>query len=98
MLAAWTVWQFLGLPGSFFWFARRRADAENARVRALPLRGLLEETKRILRSNDWRRFSAASEVLTKTECSQPELIEQLRALYADAARDDERTGEGRGRV
>lgn len=86
------VWQYLALPGSIVWRARRFQQREHARLLRASTDVLLSEARSAVRYEHWERFAPARALLQDDRWTDAALLRVLDELFAALNEDDEVKG------
>ena len=91
-------WEWLQLPGSIMWRARRTMQREQARRRRAPTADLLAEARDAIRYERWDRLAAGRALLEheNDHWTDETLLQALEGLLA-AVNDDDRAQGRSGR-
>ena len=96
LVAVVATWEYLGLPGSIMWRARRATKRDGERRLRAPTADLLAEAQAAVRFEHWERFGPADALLRASTWSDEQLLRALEELFA-AARDDDASKGRSGR-
>jgi len=88
----WFVWEWLQLPGSIVWRARRWTRREQARLRRAPTATLAAEARSAIAYEKWERLAPARTLLEQDRWTDESLLQALEALYAAVNEDDRSKG------
>jgi hypothetical protein len=90
VVGLWFAWEWLQLPGSIGWRARRSLKREQARLRRVPTAELASEARSAIAYEKWERFGPARTLLEQDRWTDESLLQALEALYT-AVNDDDRS-------
>ena len=86
------VWQYLALPGSIVWRARRFQKRESARRLRASTEVLLSEARSAVHYEHWERFAPARALLQDDRWTDAALLRALDELFAALNEDDKVQG------
>jgi hypothetical protein len=92
VVGLWFAWEWLQLPGSIGWRARRRLKREQERLRRVPTAELVSEARSAITYEKWERLGPARTLLEQDSWTDERLLQTLESLYAAVNEDDRSKG------
>jgi hypothetical protein len=81
LVVLWAFWQFLSLPGSIDWRAKRQLRRAHARRLDAATAALVAEARSALAFGAWERLPEGETILRQERWSDRELLAALESLY-----------------
>jgi len=92
VVGLWSAWEWLQLPGSIGWRARRWLKREQERLRRVPTAELVSQARSAIAYEKWDRLGPARTLLEQDSWTDASLLQTLEALYAAVSEDDRSKG------